>query len=215
MSLKPLLFLAGAAAAAAAVIKRRGGGDQLSQAAGAAASRVSDATPQPVKDAAQQAGATVARAVENAPEPIQKAVDKVAPGDGGDQPGERYEPPAEGLAQEPSEPGGPPSDDVPVTQSTRISSIPGERLNTPDHEAPEGSVMPDTSSGDPLVDSQTKAAAGDAGSIGGNVDQMAADDESFPQDPAVRPVVEGAGDESEEAFEEREGLERGHRETES
>src|SRR5215211_4096926 len=102
MKLKPLLFLAAAAGAAAAVVKRRGGADQLAQ-----------VVPDPVKGAAQQAGATVQRAVENAPEPIQKAVDKVTPGGGEDQPRERYEPPIEGLAQPPAEPGGPPSDDVP------------------------------------------------------------------------------------------------------
>jgi len=75
-------------------------------------------------------------------------------------------------------------------------------------------VMPDTSP-DPLVDAQTKAAAGDAGSIGGNVDEMAANDASFPEDPEMRPVVEGAGDDNEETFEAREGTERSHRETET
>lgn len=61
-------------------------------------------------------------------------------------------------------------------------------------------VMPDTSS-DPLVDEQTDAAAAEAGSIGGNVDDMPTSDASFPEDPAaMRPVDEGSGD-SEESFE--------------
>ena len=193
MKLKPLLFLVGAAGAAAAVIKRRGGADQISQAAGATASRVSDAAPQPVKDAAQQAGATVARAVQSAPEPVQKAVEKLTPSDTGEQAEERYAPPAEALAQEPAEPGGAPSDAASVTRSTQIVSEPGEQLNVPEHDAPEGAVMPDTSS-DPLVDSQTAAAMGDAGAIGGDVDP-----------PAI-------ADDDEETFETREGSDRSHRE---
>jgi hypothetical protein len=214
MKLKPLLFIAGTAAAVGAVLKRRGGGEQVSQAVSATAARVGDAAPQPVKDAAQQAGATVARAVESAPETVQRAVQKVAPGEpGGEGGGERYAPPAEALAQEPASPGGPPSDETAVKEAGRIASEPGEQLNVPEHDPPEGAVMPDTGS-DPLVDSQTAAAAGDAGSIGGNVDEMAAGDESFTEDPAMRPVVEHAGDENEESFEAREGRERGHRETE-
>ena len=58
-------------------------------------------------------------------------------------------------------------------------------------------VMPDTSGGDPLVDEQTAAAAAEAGSVGGNVQQMADDEPGFPEDPAMRPVVEGAGEEPE------------------
>ena len=202
MRLKSLLVLAAAAGAAAAVVKRRGGADQLMQAA-----------PQPVRDAAQQAGETVQRAVENAPAPVQQVVDKVTSGE--DQPQERYEPPAEGLAQPPEEPGGAPSDDVPVTEAAQTVSEPGEQLNVPEHPPPEGAVMPDMSAGDPLVDSQTKAAAGDAGAIGGNVDEMAAADASFPRDPEMRPVVEGSGDENTETFETREGTERSNRETET
>jgi hypothetical protein len=210
MRLKPLLFLAGAAGAAAAVVKRRVGGDQLSQAANAATAAV----PQPVKQAAQQAGETVQRAVESAPEPIQKAVDKVTPGDRGDQPHERYEPPIEAGAQPPVEPGGPPSDAAEVIEASPRASLAGDQLNEPEHGPPEGSVMPDTSADDPLVQQQTKAAAGDAGAIGGNVDELAAEDASFPTDPASRPVVEGGGDENEETFEEREDIERGNREIE-
>jgi hypothetical protein len=145
----------------------------------------SEQIPQPVKDAVQQ------------------AVDKVTPDDGGAaQQQERYEPPTEALAQRPTEAGGPPSDDVPVQDST-----PAPGLNVPDHDAPEGSVMPDISDDDPLVREQEKAAEGDAAAIGGDVDADA--------DPAMRPVVEGIGDENEETFEAREGTERGNREMET
>jgi hypothetical protein len=209
MRLKPLLFLAGVAGAVVAARKRGGGAPPIPDAVTDAASRVSEAVPQPVKDAAQSAGETV-----------QRAVQSVAPGDGGDdQPQERYEPPAEGLAQQPTTAGGTPSDIPPVTPSDQtassqsVSDEPG--LHTPSHEPPEGAVMPDISDDDPLVREAENAAAADAGSIGGNVDQMAIQDESFPTDPATRPVVEGAGDENEETFEKREGLERSHRETET
>jgi hypothetical protein len=204
MKLKPLLFLAGVAGAVIAA-RKRGATPPIPPAVSDAASRVSDAVPQPVREAAQSAGETV-----------QRAVQSVAPGDGGDdQPQQRYEPPAEGLAQEPATTGGPPSDTPPVTPSDQPASDPSPGLNTPDHEPPEGAVMPDVSADDPLVREAENAAAADAGSIGGNVDRMAAQDESFPTDPAVRPVVEGAGDENEETFETREGIERGHRETET
>jgi hypothetical protein len=155
-----------------------------------------------VKDAAQKAGETV-----------QQVVDKVTPGEGGeDQPRERYEPPIEAGAQPPAEPGGAPSDATKVHEAPRIVSEPGDQLNTPEHDPPGDAVMPDTSADDTLVQQQIKAAEADAGSIGGNVDDMAAEDASFPTDPAERPVVEGAGDENEETFEAREDIERGNRE---
>ena len=132
----------------------------------------------------------------------------------GSQPHERFEPPVEAGAQPPVTPGGPPSDAVPVREAGPLVSEPGDQLNEPEHGPPEGAVMPDTSAGDPLVDAETKAAAGDAAAIGGNVDEMAAEDESVPRDEAMRPVVEGAGDENEETFEAREGVERSNRETE-
>jgi hypothetical protein len=205
MKLKSLLFLAGAAGAIAAVVKRQGGAQQLV-----------DAAPQPVKDAAQTAGQTVQRAVENAPEPVKQAVDKVTPGDSdATQAHQRYEPPVEGLAQTPTEAGGPPSDDTPVSEAAPRTPESGEDLHFPEHDLPEDVVMPDTSDDDPLVRQQEKAAAGDAASIGGSVDSMAAQDASYPDDPAMRPVVEGAGDENEETFETREGIERGNRETET
>lgn len=203
MKLKPLLFLAAAGGAAAAVIKRQGGAKQVAQ-----------SVPQPVRDAAQQAGATVQRAVENAPAPVQQAVDKVSggSGSGGEASPERYEPPIEGLAQPPAESGGAPSDAPHVTTQSRIVSEPGTSLNEPEHAPPAGSVMPDMSDDDPLVREQMNAAMSDAGAIGGNVDELAADDASFPEDPATRPVIEGSGDETEETFETREDIERGNRE---
>ena len=202
MRLKPLLFLAGVAGAVVAA-RKRGATPPIPPAVSDAASRAAEAVPQPVKEAAQSAGETV-----------QRAVQSVAPSDDDTHPQKRYQPPAEGLAQEPATTGGPPSDVPPVTPSDQSASG-AEDLHTKAHDVPEGAVMPDMSADDPLVRDAENAAAADAGSIGGNVDQMAMQDESFPTDPAVRPVVEGAGDESEETFETREGIERGHRETET
>jgi hypothetical protein len=204
MRLKPLLFLAGVAGAVVAARKRGGGAPPIPDAVSDAASRVTEVVPQPVKDAAQSAGETV-----------QRAVQSVAPGEGGDQPQERYEPPAEGLAQEPATTGGAPSDTPPVTPSEQSASDQATALHTAAHDVPEGAVMPDVSDDDPLVREAENAAAADAGSIGGNVDRLAAQDESFPTDPEMRPVVEGAGDENTETFETREGVERGNRETET
>jgi hypothetical protein len=195
MKIKPLLFLAGAAGTVATIVKRR----EAVQAVQSAAS----AAPEPVRQAAQ----TAAQAV-------QSAVDTVTPGSGDDQPHERYEPPIEGLAQEPSTPGGAPSSAAHVVEAPPIESEPGFGLNEPEHGPPEGSVMPDTSDDDPLVRREERAAAGDAGSIGGNVDELAVDDESFERDPASRPVAEGSGDEDFENFETREDVERSNREIE-
>jgi hypothetical protein len=194
MKLKPLLFIAGAAGAIAAVAKRRPQAVQT----------VANAAPEPVKQAASTAAETVQRAVQN-----------VTPGgDEGTQEHERYEPPVEAGAQQPESPGGPPSSQATVIQGEPVISQPGGGLNEPEHAPPEGSVMPDTSDDDPLVRQQEKAAAGDAGSIGGNVNSMASDDESFPRDPAERPVAEGSGDEDFENFEAREDTERSNREVE-
>lgn len=211
MNLKPLLFVAGAAGAVAAAAKSRAGRSQISQ----AASSVGSAAPAPVEQAVQSATETVQRVAQNAPGPIQKAVDKVAPETGeGDQPRERYAPPIEAGAQPPATPGGPPSSDTTAIQAPRVASEPGDALNVPEHGLPEDVVMPDTSADDPLVREATNAAAADAGSIGGNVDELAAADPSFPTDPAMRPMIEGAGDENEETFETRETAERSNRETE-
>jgi hypothetical protein len=195
MNLKPLIFLAGAAGAVAAVAKRRP----------QAVQSVANAAPEPVRQAAGTAAETVQRAVEN-----------VTPGGGGDeaQEHERYEPPVEAGAQPPTEPGGPPSSEAAVAPTEPLVSQPGGGLNEPEHPLPEGAVMPDTSDDDPLVRAEEKAAAGDAGSIGGNMNALAADDESFPRDPADIPVAQGAGDGDFEEFETREDVERSNREIE-
>lgn len=216
MKFKSLLFLAGAAGAVAAAAKRRGDTEQLAAAVPQPVRDAAQSAGQTVSSAAQSAGETVQRAVENAPEPVQRAVGAVTPSGSSDdtQVHERYEPPIEGLAQEPSEPGGPPSDATTVTAASPHTPGTSEDLHFPSHDLPDDVVMPDTSDDDPLVRQQEKAAAGDAGSIGGSVDQLAASDASYPEDPAMRPVVEGMGDENEETFEAREGIERGNRETE-
>jgi hypothetical protein len=59
-------------------------------------------------------------------------------------------------------------------------------------------VVPDTAADDPLVQEQEDAAAADAAAIGGEPDTVTDD-----ADPAMRPVVEGAGD-AEETFEQTE-----------
>ena|SRR5438874_4688334 len=129
------------------------------------------------------------------------------------QPAPRYEPPIEAGGQRPAEPGGPPSSEAPTKTASAVLSEPGDALNTPDHAPPGDAVMPDTSGDDPLVRRQEKAAAADAGAIGGNVDEQAADEPGFPQDPAARPVEEGSGD-SEEGFEARDADLGGNRQTE-
>src|SRR3954447_19288302 len=161
MKLKPLLFLAGGAGAAAAVVKRRGGAQAIPD----AVQNVASSAPEPIRQAAQTVTDTV-----------QSAVQSVTPGGGDDQPQERYQPPIEGLAQEPRTSGTPPSSDAASPQAPPIATDPDFQLNEPEHGPPEGSVMPDTSDDDPLVRQQEKAAAGDAGSIGGNVNDLAADD---------------------------------------
>jgi hypothetical protein len=133
---------------------------------------------------------------------------------GDSQAHERYEPPVEAGSQPPTTPGGPPSDASPVRTASSVASEPGDQLNTPQHDPPEGAVMPDTSADDPLVREQEKAAAADAGNVGGNVDTMAAEEPGFPEDPALRPVVEGSGD-AEETFEARDEELGGNRQTEA
>jgi hypothetical protein len=115
-----------------------------------------------------------------------------------EQPHARYAPPAEALAQQPSEPGGSP------TAETRLHETPvvAEDLNVPEHGPPAGSVTPDTSADDPLVRRQEDAAAADADAIAGTAEQT-----------AMRPVFEGSGDD-EETFEKREDVDRGDREVE-
>jgi hypothetical protein len=79
-------------------------------------------------------------------------------------------------------------------------------------KVPDDAVKPDTSADDPLVKEQTEKAAAEAGSIGGNVQQMAADEPGFPSDPEMRPVEEGSGDDP-EAAEQRDADLGGNRET--
>lgn len=58
-------------------------------------------------------------------------------------------------------------------------------------------VVPDTSQ-DPLVRQQENAAAAEAGAIGGQPETTVSGGEAgLAQDPAMKPVVEGAGDEYE------------------
>jgi hypothetical protein len=168
----------------------------------------------PMLFAACAAGATAAIVKRRqAAQAVKSAVDAVTPGGREEQPHERYEPPIEGLAQEPRTPGGPPSSAARVLPPDPVASLPGDALNEPEHGPPEGSVMPDTSDDDPFVREQENAAEADAGSIGGNVGAFEADDESFDRDPADRPVAEGSGEEF-ETFETREDTERSNREIE-
>src|SRR5438128_2139693 len=73
----------------------------------------------------------------------------------------RYAPPAEAGAQ-PSTP--------PVEPAPR-EAPPAPELQTKPHDLPEGTVMPDTSADDPLVQEAEDAAAADAASIGEKVDE--------------------------------------------
>jgi hypothetical protein len=93
-------------------------------------------------------------------------------------------------------------------QATKQHVVAEPELGVPAHELPPDVVVPDMSDDDPLVREQEDAAAAAAAHIGGTVDEPGA------EDPEMRPVVEGAGDEVEEAFEAREDIERGHREME-
>jgi hypothetical protein len=202
--IKRLLLLAGAVAGARALIKKRGDDAQVQQAVskvGDVVERAKEAAPEPVRQAVDKAAETVQRAI-----PGQ--------GGGGDESPERYQPPAEAGSQPPSEPGGAPTSTPPITTASSVASEPGDRLQTPEHELPGDAVMPDTSADDPLVREQEQAAAADAGSIGGNVDQLAADEPGFPEDPATRPVIEGSGD-ADETLEARDRELGGNRQTEA
>jgi len=76
-----------------------------------------------------------------------------------------------------------------------VTATQSESLNTP--EAETDAVKPDDSKGDPLVEEQVAKAEAEAGSIGGNVQEMAENEPGFPSDPEMRPVVEGSGDDPE------------------
>jgi hypothetical protein len=60
-------------------------------------------------------------------------------------------------------------------------------------------VKPDDSAGDALVQEETAKAEAEAGSIGGNVQELAESEPGFPSDPEMRPVAEGSGDDAEAA----------------
>jgi hypothetical protein len=62
-------------------------------------------------------------------------------------------------------------------------------------------VKPDDSEDDPLVQEQTAKAEAEAGSVGGNVQELAESEPGFPSDPEMRPVIEGSGDDAEAAEE--------------
>jgi hypothetical protein len=192
--LRPVLILAGVAGIVTAV-RKRAGGEQIQQAASDLASRAKDAAPEPVK----------------------QAVDKVTGSDEGNdgarEETRRYAAPAEAGSQPPTEAGGPPSDDPQATVARSIASDPADSLHTKSHDLPADVAMPDVSNDDPLVREAEAAAAADAGSIGGNVDEMAQDEPGFPEDPARRPVVEGSGDADEQTTEEADRELGGNRET--
>ena len=87
----------------------------------------------------------------------------------------------------------PPAEDAPGADATVAREIPEPsqptRVGNP--------VMPDTSA-DPLVREQENAAAAEAGSIGGQPETtVSGDNVGLAQDPAMKPVVEAAGDEHE------------------
>jgi uncharacterized protein (TIGR03382 family) len=70
--------------------------------------------------------------------------------------------------------------------------------------AGEGTVIPDTATDDPSVVEAEKAAAAEAGAIGGDVpDTPPSNEPDFAVDPSTRPVEEGAGS-AYESFSERE-----------
>jgi hypothetical protein len=73
----------------------------------------------------------------------------------------RYAPPAEAGAQPATPPTEPPVRD----------DAPAEDLHTKPHDLPEGTVMPDTSASDPLVQEAEAAAAADAAAIGETADE--------------------------------------------
>jgi hypothetical protein len=141
------------------------------------------------------------------------AAKRILGGRGEPEPSPRYEPPVEAGSQPPAEPGGPPTADAPVKTASSVASESGDTLATAEHAPPGDAEMPDTAADDPLVQQQEKAAAADAGAIGGNVDEQAQDEPGFPEDPAMRPVVEGSGD-AEESFEARDTDLGGNRQTE-
>jgi hypothetical protein len=90
-------------------------------------------------------------------------------------------------------------------EGTGSATTEGEELETAKHETLtpiEGTdevVIPSDSKGDPLVEEETAKAAAEAGSVGGNVQELAESEPGFPSDPEMRPVQEGSGDDPEAA----------------
>jgi hypothetical protein len=209
--LAPALLLGGLAGGVVTALRKRG---------------VVDKAPDSVKQAASQAagaaGDLAQRAKDAAPEPVKQAVDKVADAAGqaagngtSDEAARRYAAPAEAGSQPPAESGEAPSDDPQATVARTAASdgTSGDTLLTKPHDLPADTVMPDVSDDDPTVRAAEAAAAADAGSIGGNVDALAADEPGFTEDPERRPVIEGSGDPDEQTVEELDRDLGGNRET--
>jgi hypothetical protein len=127
---------------------------------------------------------------------------------GGDEPQQSHSDAARPTGQEERPPAtaSPPKSPTATGEGTgSVTTASAESLATAEPEkltpAPGTSevVKPDDSAGDPLVDEQTKKAEAEAGSVGGNVQELAESEPGFPSDPEVRPVVEGSGDDPETA----------------
>jgi hypothetical protein len=144
----------------------------------------------------QQIPAAVQNVAASAPDPVKQAAQTAA---------DAVQTTAETVqrAVQSATPGGDKDD-----QATKAHVVAEPELGVPPHELPPDVAVPDMSDDDPLVRREEDAAAAAAGSIGGTVDEPGV------EDPASRPVVEGSGDEVEEAFEAREDVERGNREIE-
>ena len=98
--------------------------------------------------------------------------------------------------------------DAPPTGQGRPSTLEGDPAESVPAAgaagAGEGTVIPDTATDDPSVVEAEKAAAGEAGAIGGDVpDTPPSNEPDFAVDPSTRPVEEGAGS-AYESFSERE-----------
>jgi hypothetical protein len=98
--------------------------------------------------------------------------------------------------------------DAPPTGQGRPSTLDGDPAETVPAAGAAGvgaeAVIPDTSTDDPAVLEAEKAAAAEAGAIGGNVpDTPPSNEPDFATEPATRPVEEGSGS-AYESFSERE-----------
>jgi hypothetical protein len=86
---------------------------------------------------------------------------------------------------------------------------------TTEEEPDEAPIVTPDASKDASVEEQTRAAAAEAASVGGDVRELEPHEPGIPEDPGWRPVVEGSGDDPEVAAEEDAeiGAERQTRET--